>query len=326
MNKQFIIAFVTLPSFLASLAGGPQGVLAAQASAGSSALNAPSSADTSLNWAGYDAAGGTFTAVGASWNIPPSAAQGSLSADATWVGVGGVTSRDLIQAGTQTVFQNGTTSYEAWYELLPATSIQVPLAVHPGDAVTISISEGPNNEWQISFADATTGQNYAASVSYQSSLSSAEWVEEMPSAQRGFVALDNFGSVLFTNAYAVENGNRVTVGEADADPMTMINGAGQALATPSSLGADGASFTVARTSVPSTSSTSIGRQAGRWSRDGVGVQGFAPMPRAATSFWRGFGSTLKNRLNGFETQLRSIRNSAVRGSATGRQQFSKGVK
>ena len=326
MNKQFIIALVALPSFLASLAGGPQGVLAAQASTGNGALNVPSSADTSLNWAGYDATGGTFTGVAASWNVPQSATQGSLSADATWVGIGGVTSRDLIQAGTQTVFQNGTTSYETWYELLPSTSIQVPLAVHPGDAVTISISKGSNNEWQISFSDATTGQNYATSVSYQSSLSSAEWVEEMPSDQRGFVSLDNFGNVSFTNAYATENGNRVTSSGSSADPMTMINGAGQALATPSSLGADGASFTVTRTSVPATSSISIGRRTGRWSRGGVGVQGFTPMPRATSSFWRGFGNSLQNRLNGLGTQLRSMRNSAARDVASVRQHLSKGVK
>ena len=325
MNKQFIIALVALPSFLASLAGGPQGVLAAQASTGNSALNVPSSADASLNWAGYDATGGTFTAVGASWDIPQSVAQVSLSADATWVGIGGITSRDLIQAGTQTVFQNGTTSYEAWYELLPSTSIQVPLVVHPGDAMTISISEGSNNEWQISFADATTGQNYATSVSYQSSLSSAEWVEEMPSDQRGFVSLDNFGSVSFTNAYAVEDGNRVTIGGSGGSPMTMINGAGQALTTPSSLGADGASFTIARTSVLSTSPTSIGRRTGHWSRGGVGVQGFTPMPQTS-SFWRGFGNALQSRLSGLGTQLRSIHNSAVRGAAPARQHSSKGVK
>src|SRR5205807_743579 len=59
-----------------------------------------SSASRSSNWSGYVANGGSFTAVTATWVVPQVSAT-STGADATWVGIGGLNSRDLIQAGTQ---------------------------------------------------------------------------------------------------------------------------------------------------------------------------------------------------------------------------------
>jgi hypothetical protein len=229
----------------------------------------------SSNWAGYVASGGTFTAVGGNWIVPQAViSNANLSADATWVGIGGVSGKDLIQAGTQDIIQNGTPTYTAWYELLPASLVQIPLAVHPNDGITVSIAQQSNNEWQISFSDTTTGQSYQTSVSYVSSLSSAEWIEEMPSDQRGLVSLDNFGTVSFSNCFDVQNGSRVSINGLDAQPMTMIEGNGQALATPSALGTDGASFTITRTAV--AASTPAVARTGRWSRTGVGVQGYTP--------------------------------------------------
>lgn len=241
------------------------------------APNSPAGVDTSLNWSGYTATGGTFTSVGASWTVPASSAPAggggdALSADATWVGIGGVSSNDLIQAGTQTVFQNGTPSYEAWYETLPDSSVSIPLTVHPGDAMTVSLTEQSGDTWEISFADGTTGQSYSTSIDYQSSLSSAEWIEEMPSATHGLVALDDFGTASFTGGFAVENGTRVTIAGADAQPLTMITDENTALAVPSSLGVDGASFTVTRTSATQEATGSNG--GGRWTRVGVGIQGY----------------------------------------------------
>jgi hypothetical protein len=66
----------------------------------------------SNNWAGYVATGGTFTSVSGSWIVPQVNATGT-SSDATWVGIGGTTSRDLIQTGTRAVVNsNGQVSYQ----------------------------------------------------------------------------------------------------------------------------------------------------------------------------------------------------------------------
>ena len=240
------------------------------------------SVGVSSNWAGYVATSATFTGVGGSWTVPQSTGgNAKLSADATWVGIGGVSSSDLIQAGTQDIIQNGTSTYTAWYELLPASSVQVPLAVHPNDGITVSITQQSNGQWQISFSDITTGQSYQTSVSYASSLSSAEWIEEMPSDQRGLVTLDNFGTASFTDGLTTQNGSQVSISGSGAQPMTMITKNDQALVTPSSLGADGASFTVTRTAAAASTSTAV--RTGRWSRTGVGIQGYIPSPRPSSS-------------------------------------------
>jgi hypothetical protein len=206
------------------------------------------SQDVSQNWSGYAATGGTYTAVSGTWTVPQFAPSSQAGADATWVGIGGVNTRDLIQAGTQqTVSGSGSTQYQAWVETLPQASHPVPLTVNPGDSVTISITQSPQaqDQWQVAFTNTTTGQTYQVTEHYSSSLSSAEWIEEAPSAARGRqLPLDNFGSISFSQGSAIRNGQSVSIADAGAQPITMVaRGTGQT-ARPSSLGADGASFTV----------------------------------------------------------------------------------
>ncbi len=206
----------------------------------------------SNNWAGYVATGGTFTSVSGSWNVPQVNATGT-SADATWVGIGGTSGTHLIQTGTQAlVNNNGQVSYQAWYEMLPANSQKVPLTISPGDSITASIAQQSANQWTISLSDSTTGQNYQTTVTYAASLSSAEWIEEMPVRGRTFIPLDNFGSVQFSALSAVKDGVSLTPAQANAHSIVMINSLDQVLAQPSALGSDGASFTVTRTSSTST--------------------------------------------------------------------------
>jgi len=215
---------------------------------------APVSQNTSTNWSGYAAGGGTYTAVSGTWTVPQPEAAGTFGADATWVGIGGLSSRDLIQAGTQAVNSpSGHVTYEAWIETLPQAAQQVPLVVNPGDKVTVSLKLLSDTTWSISLADTTTGQNYQTTVQYTSTRSSAEWIEEAPSAGRGgAVPLDNFGTVAFTNGSAVKDGQTQTIAQTGAQAITMVGAGRQALAEPSALGADGASFSVTRTSATAT--------------------------------------------------------------------------
>jgi len=142
----------------------------------------PDDQNTSHNWSGYAATGGTFTEVSGTWNVPDFNAGGAGGVDAAWVGIGGVRSRDLIQAGTQqTVSGSGRTQYQAWIEMLPRASRPVPLQVHAGDSVSVSIAEQSPDQWLIHFVNNTTGQTYDTTQTYTSSHSSAEWVEEAPS-------------------------------------------------------------------------------------------------------------------------------------------------
>src|SRR6266851_2661423 len=214
----------------------------------------PDNQDTSHNWSGYAATGGSFTSVTGTWSVPQFSSDGSFGIDAAWVGIGGVRSRDLIQAGTQqTVSGSGSTQYEAWVEMLPRASRPVRLRVHAGDSVTVSIAEQSTDQWLIEFTNNTTGQTYQQTQQYTSSHSSAEWVEEAPSAGRGGVLpLSDFGTIQFSAGSAVKDGQSLNIGAAGAKAITMIGNNEQALAVPSDLGGDGASFSVARTDVPAT--------------------------------------------------------------------------
>ena len=209
---------------------------------------------SSSNWSGYAASGGTFTSVTATWTVPTVSAT-SPGADATWVGIGGLESQDLIQAGTQAMVDGTGVAYTAWIEMLPQSSRDVPLSVTAGDSVTVAITQQSGNDWLIAMKNNSTGGTYNVTVQYSSSKSSAEWVQEAPSVGRGLVSLDQFGTVQFRAASAVRDGKTMTLSGLGAKAITMINGQGQTIAQPSTIGSDGSSFTVARTDATSSPQT-----------------------------------------------------------------------
>jgi hypothetical protein len=207
----------------------------------------------SQNWSGYAATEGGYTGVQATWTVPDIGLSSAAGIDAVWVGIGGVRSQDLIQAGTlRTILQNGATQTEAWVELLPRPPETVPLTVDPGDSIRVSIDQQGPETWLIAFTNISRGQTYEVSRRYASSLSSVEWIEEAPSAgRRGTLPLDNFGTVHFSQASATQDTRALSISQSGAHAITMITPGGQHLAEPSGIGADGESFSVTRTSTPS---------------------------------------------------------------------------
>lgn len=203
----------------------------------------------STNWAGYLATGGNFTAVSGTWVIPrPTGTSTTIeSGDGTWIGIGGITTPDLIQIGTaNTISPTGIVTTAAFYELLPAGAVGIPsLIVTPGDTISAAITQQSATLWAISLANVSTGRSFSTTISYSSSLSSAQWIQEDPSYPDGsLVLLDNFGTVQFSNATATMNGTTMAAGASNVSPITLI---GQGGATghggrPSSL--NGGSFLV----------------------------------------------------------------------------------
>jgi hypothetical protein len=219
---------------------------------------------TSRNWSGYVATGGTsYTSVSGTWIVPKPDAN-VPGVDATWVGIGGANTTDLIQAGTEaTVNPDGTITYDAWTETLPQSTRTISLAVSAGDTVSVSITEQSSGLWLVDLKNVTTGKAYTTTIRYSSSKSSAEWIEEAPSVGRGIAPLDSFGSVTFSAGSTVVDGKRQTIAGAGAKAVTMANAANQPLAVPSSMGSDGSSFTVTRTSNPGTNTGGGGANPGR---------------------------------------------------------------
>lgn len=224
------------------------------------ALAPVAAASRSTNWSGYAASGRNYTSVTGTWTVPNVSAT-TAGADATWVGIGGLDTEDLIQAGTMaTATGSGSVTYEAWIELLPAASRTVPLAVSAGDSVSVTLTERSPDRWLIAMKNNTTSGTYSVTVSYESTRSSAEWVQEAPSTVRGIVPLSGFGSVRFTGGTAVREGKTLTISALGATAISMYNRADQPLAIPSALDATGGGFSVTRTSAPGTTAGGTGRR------------------------------------------------------------------
>ena len=206
----------------------------------------------SLNWSGYavtpsannvTAVSSTFT-VPAAGLVPPGFA-------ATWTGIGGYNTSDLIQAGTaeQSAPDNPIVGpqYYAWYELLPASETQLTnctgdanCTVTPGDNVTVNISQVSGNTWSIAMTDAGKW-SWSKNVTYSSTESSGEWILEAPTLVAQTL-LAPVGTVHFgpTSTYTA-GGTTHTIAQGDPTQIFLSPGVVNE-ATPSALAADGQSF------------------------------------------------------------------------------------
>lgn len=200
----------------------------------------------STNWSGYLATGGNFSTVSGSWVVPSVTGPiGIESGDGSWIGIGGVTSGDLIQTGTlHFVNPDGSKVYGVFYEILPASATIITMSVSPGDLISASITETSLNQWLVSISNLTTGNNFSTNLSYVSLHSSAEWVEEDPSySSGGQVPFANFGTVTFSGCNSTVDSYLYNIADIGASPITML-ASGSPVATPSVI--SGSGFSVVR--------------------------------------------------------------------------------
>jgi hypothetical protein len=211
-------------------------------------LGVANTTSDSLNWSGYavlPTAGQSITAVNSTFVVPT--VNGTTPGfAATWAGIGGYNTSDLIQAGVGEQYVPGLgASYNAWYEILPASETALTgctgdanCTVRPGDTVTVSIHDGGTDTWTVSLAD--TGHcTFTKTLAYQSTHSSAEWILEAPTvgAQTVMPAMSNS---LFDpgNTYTVGSGSAQAFGTGSPVTLTMNTLEG----IPSPIDADGDGF------------------------------------------------------------------------------------
>jgi hypothetical protein len=151
---------------------------------------------TSKNWSGYALTGSTITSVVGNWRIPTvetptkKAQLKKNEYSSTWVGIDGFNNNDLIQAGTEQDWLHGTKFYQAWWEILPAAETPITsMAVHPGDSITVTITEGAAASWTIQVQDNTTHQSFSTVKTYNGPRTSAEWIQEAPTIGRHVATL-----------------------------------------------------------------------------------------------------------------------------------------
>jgi hypothetical protein len=260
-------------------------LLAVVASAGAARAASASTItpQVSSNWSGYAAiatdetVSTSFTDVTGTWVQPKATCTiGRASSSAFWVGIGGYdeSSNSLQQLGTGIDCSGNTTtpSYYAWWELVPASAQQIKtLKIFPGDTITAAVLV---NGQKITFSlrDVTRKTRFSKVMTTAQAIDtgSAEWVAEAPSecgsvGRCRVVPLTNFGTVTFTNAAVIANGQPGTlIGPTTpagpspwtATPIELIGGgSGRGFfgrvdaesgigAVPSDLTADGRGFSI----------------------------------------------------------------------------------
>jgi hypothetical protein len=256
MLRRLIVAFTAL--------------VAAGLALASTAAAAPI-ASTSSNWAGYAVTpvdpATSYRTVSGTWVQPAATCSGGASAYAAfWVGLGGLdsTSTGLEQIGTEADCDPaGNPTYGAWYELVPAAAVDLPLAVRAGDTLSATVTV-KGHSVVLRIRNVTLGVQAVKKLRMASpDTSSAEWIAEAPSACTGSgrcstLPLANFGSVAFSKATATASGHTGTV----SDPAWTANAIelqeGESFfryrfgpdtplagALPGELSADGSAFAIA---------------------------------------------------------------------------------
>jgi Peptidase A4 family len=230
---------------------------------------------SSVNWAGYavSSPGVRFRRVASTWVQPgATCAAGERRYSAYWVGIGGFhsTAKALEQIGTQAnCSSKGEAFYSAWYELVPAASVHIPLAVHPGDTLSASVTVS-RKRVKLYLANRTTGKVFATQLRAKHiDRTAAEWIAEAPSTcDHGGchpLPLANFGAMSFAGARATDTaGHGGPIADPSWSPTAIAlspdpgldigagfdTGGALGGATPSGLSAGGDAFTVTYQEAP----------------------------------------------------------------------------
>jgi hypothetical protein len=221
----------------------------------------------SANWSGYVVTPSSkslkYTSVTGSWKVPQISGI-STSVGSQWIGLGGVTSSDLLQMGTIEQIRGHREVATLFWEKLP-DSAQNLMTVPVGSAVEASISRQNGSTWSLDFhVVEPNGKTLHKHVSvnltsdYADGIgTSAEWISEDPSTPNGqLYPLADTGVVEFTNARV--NGEPISSPKNQVQPVVLVNQWGKVRIVPSALDSGGTSF----------STVSLAKQArSRWNSD-----------------------------------------------------------
>jgi hypothetical protein len=196
------------------------------------------------NWAGAAVIGEGFTTVSgtlqiAAPSIPipsiyPNGSQMPTESGysyAAFVGLGGIDSNSLFQAGVMAVVNATATEYLAWWEWYPTTPTYLDnFEVSTGDAISVDITATGPNTGTVTFTNQNTGQNLTQNC--QGSLAvnetTAEWIVEDPAllsstGQITYWPFADFGTLLIKDCLASTGLKAVIPGDYTFDMSSYLN-------------------------------------------------------------------------------------------------------
>ena len=187
-------------------------------------------ASSSYNWSGYaDTATKhqTFTKVSGAWTTPSVTCNAEDQITSDWVGLDGFNSNTVEQLGTISWCFQGAPTYFTWYEMFPKGTVEVGMALKPGDKISASVTR-TNTSYALKLTDSTTAGNNI-SVTKTCALAtcvdtSAEWISERPSFSIGIVPQAHYNAFKITAGSVTANGHTTTIGAGPGvNSVTMID-------------------------------------------------------------------------------------------------------
>jgi hypothetical protein len=129
-----------------------------------------------------------------------------------WVGIDGDTyGNAILQAGVDvTVNDDGSQSYDSWYEWYPDNAHDFStnqFSFTAGDIISISITSSSDSTGTAVLENLSSGQSVTQQLSAPSSSSTlggqnAEWIVEDFESGSSLVSFADFGTVVFSNCVA----------------------------------------------------------------------------------------------------------------------------
>jgi hypothetical protein len=219
----------------------------------------------SSNWSGYTVYDNTTkpfakSYIYAYWIVPVAQqafgnSSGGWDYSSQWVGIDGLGSPDVLQAGTEVdAYASGSTTatfYAAWIEWYPFSESRISnFSVAPGDEMFVEV-------WNTS---ATVGNAYLLNVTAQQAVSftfdapsgthlvgnSAEWVMERPGINNSLATLTNYVACPFNACHVIGsvNGGKynrayypgISLAGTAVYAFSMLDNAGKVISTPGLVG------------------------------------------------------------------------------------------
>jgi len=184
-----------------------------------------SNVEYSSNWAGasWESAAGTYKSVTGTFVVPTPKApsgggSGTYSASA-WVGIDGDTcDTAILQTGIDFTIDDGSVSYDAWYEYYPAYAYDFSgIPISAGNTITLTATATSATAGTVTIENVSTGKTVTKSLTSTAKLcgENAEWIVEDYEEGSSLVPFANFGTVTFTSAIATTSSGS-TVGPSGA--------------------------------------------------------------------------------------------------------------
>ncbi len=172
--------------------------------------------NSTITWAGYGARAQyngnlQYYEVHAQWNVPTAYSAPAGNWVAPWVGIGGVGTCCIVQAG-QNSTPGSPPAYRVWYEDYPHAAVySLSPAINAGDQLYVDVYNNPgDNNVRFYWEDVTTGQYTTDNILMDSfDPTSAEAVTEIRNTSITHQPYWNFGTATFTNVYVGAVGYRL---------------------------------------------------------------------------------------------------------------------